>query len=319
MFDPAVIQSIPGMIEPVEQRTLYGLASQLSLSPNDQMVEFGSFFGRSTACMAQGLADNPARHPSNKLHAFDSFSCANDGGFAVHVNAFAMDNGVSDLLRHSPGRLDFSPVFDHYLSAHIGTGIVCPVRAELRDSQPGDIRQIALMHIDSPKFYAELRVLLDRFFPRLRDGAVVIFQDFFYHWSATLIAAVEAMRQLNVLEYRLSAASSLVTQMSRVPDPSLLVEIDRQLSDTDRVCQLIRQAVSACDSIQLDRPQIFIPRLWLAAYQYLWENGRNAEATDLIGQFLAGGGKLLQPVLDDYLEMMRAGFSMRELYERDHA
>lgn len=319
MFDPAVIQSIPGMIEPGEQRTLHGLASQLSLSPDDQMVEFGSFFGRSTACMAQGLADNPARKSSNKLHVFDSFGCASDGGFAGHVNAFAEDNGVSDRLRRSEGRLDFFPVFEHYLSNHIGAGIVCPVRAELRDSVPGEIQQIALMHIDSPKFYEELRIVIDRFFPRLRDGAVVIFQDFFYHWSATLIAAVEAMRQLDILEYRLSAASSLVTQMTRKTDESLLADLDRQLADPERVCQLIRQAVSACGTVKVDRPQVFIPRLWLAAYQYLWENGRNAEATDLVGQFFADGGKLIQPVLDDYLEMMRSGFSVRRLYEQDHA
>jgi hypothetical protein len=319
LFDPATIEAIPGMIEPVEQRTLYGLASQLSLNPGDQMVEFGSFFGRSTACLAQGLADNPARQPSNKIHAFDSFGCAEVGGFALHVNAFANKNSVSHLLHHAAGRLDFYPVFEHYLAGHIDTDTVRPVRAELRDSLPGEIQQIALMHIDSPKFYEELRILVDRFFPLLRDGAVIVFQDFFYHWSATLIAAIEAMRQLGILEYRLSAASSLVTQLTRTFDVSMLATIDRELSDPDRVVQLIRQAISNCASITVDRPEAFIPRLWLAAYQYLWEQGRTSEATDLIGQFFAAGGKLIQPVLDDYLEMMRAGFSIRLLYELDHA
>lgn len=319
MFDPTAFQSIPGMIEPIEQLTLYGLASKLSLKPGDQMVEFGSFFGRSTACMAQGLADNPQRDVSNQLHAFDSFGCVYKDGFAVHVNAFAADYGVTQFLKNKDGRIDFFPIFEHYLSAHIRDGVVRPVQAELRDSNPGDIRQIALMHIDSPKFYDELRLLIDRFFPRMREGAVVVFQDYFYHWSATLIAAVEAMRELELLEYRMSAASSLVVLMKREVDQATVTELDRQLAEPDRVDLLIRQAIEFCKTIQVDRPEIFMPRLWLAAYQFLWINGRTAKATDLIGEFFADGGKLIQPVLNDYLEMMRSGFSMRHLYELDHA
>ncbi len=319
MFDPATIRAIPGMIEPIEQKTLYGLASQLSLQPGDQMVEFGSFFGRSTACLAQGLADNPQRGATNLLHAYDSFACAAEGGFAVHVNAFARDGGVPHLLATNDGRLDFFPVFSHFLSTYVDSGVVLPVRAELRDSVPGNIRQVALMHIDSPKFYDELRWLVERFFPRLRDGGIVIFQDYFYHWSATLIAAVEAMRQLGVLEYRLSAASSLVTQTARLIKPGLIDELDRQMADPARVHALIIDAIGACQGLQVDRPETFVPRLWLAAYQHLWAQGETAQATDLVGQFFAAGGKLTQPVLNDYLEMMRQGFSMRDLYEKDHA
>lgn len=319
MFDPAAIRAIPGMIEPVEQQTLYGLSAQLALRPTDQIVEFGSFFGRSTACLAQGLAANPQRTPGNRIHAYDSFGCADGDGFAVHVRSFAETGGVPHLLRADQGRVDFMPVFEHYLAGAVRNGLVHPVRAELRDSEPADIRQIVLMHIDSPKFYQELRVLVERFFPRLNDGAIVIFQDYFYHWSATLIAAVEAMRQIGVLDYRLSAASSLVTQTARLMPDDLLAVLDQQLSDPARVHALILDAIAACRQIQVDRPEVFVPRLWLAAYQNLWSHGLHAEATDLISQYFAGGGKLIQPVLDDYLEMMRAGFSMRDLYERDHA
>ncbi len=319
MFDPAAIQSIPGMIEPVEQRTLYGLAAQLSLNPGDQMVEFGSFFGRSTACLAEGLADNPNRTESNRLHAYDSFGCAAEGGFSVHVKAFAESGGVSHLLKSKDGRMDFFPVFQHYLSAHLQKGLVIPVCSELRDSVPRDIDQIVLMHIDSPKFYQELRFLIEHFFPRLSDGAIVVFQDYFYHWSATLIAAVEAMRELGLLEYRMSAASALVVQLEKHIDANTVFELDRQLADSDKVHSLIRQAIEFCNRIQLDRPEVFVPRLWLAAYQHLWESGLTVQATELIGSFFADGGKLLQPVLNDYLEMMRAGFTNRVVYELDHA
>ncbi len=318
MFDPAAIRAIPGMIESVEQQTLYALSAKIALQPADQIVEFGSFFGRSTACLAQGLAANPQRTPGNCIHAYDSFGCANGDGFAVHVRSFAENGGVAHLLRADQGRVDFMPIFEHYLAGSVREGLVHPVRAELRDSEPAAIRQIVLMHIDSPKFYQELRVLVERFFPRLRDGAIVIFQDYFYHWSATLIAAVEAMRQLGVLDYRLSSASSLVTQTARQMPSDLPAVLDKQMSDPARVHDLIMNAIAASQQIQLDRPEVFIPRLWLAAYQHLWSLGETAEATDLIGTYFSAGGKLIQPVLDDYLEMMRAGFSVRELYEQDH-
>lgn len=318
MFDPVKIASIPGMIEPIEQQTLYGLASQLSLRPGDQMVEFGSFFGRSTECLAQGLRDNPDRKPSNKVYTFDSFRCAVQGGFSVHVNAFAKSGNTAGLLVADEDRLDFYPLFEHYLKEMIESGVVLPIRAEIRDSEPEDILQIALMHIDSPKFYEELRFPLDRFFPRLRDGAIVVFQDFYYHWSATLIAAVEAMRQMGLLQYHFSAASSLVTQVNGVVDLHVLTELDRQMDDPIQVNRLITEAISASKTIQTDRSDIFIPRLWLAAYQHLWEQHKSEEATSLLVKFLSAGEKWGQPVLNDYFEMMRYRFSIRKLYEMDH-
>ena len=151
MFDPVKIASIPGMIEPIEQQTLYGLASQLSLRPEDQMVEFGSFFGRSTECLAQGLRDNPQRKASNQLHAYDSFGCAVQGGFAVHVNSFAKSGNVSNLLLKDEGRLNFYPVFEHYLAEQIESALVRPTKKEIHDSEAGEIHQIVLMHIRPPR------------------------------------------------------------------------------------------------------------------------------------------------------------------------
>ena len=318
MIDILKIASIPGMIEPIEQQMLYGLASQLSLRPEDQMVEFGSFFGRSTECLAQGLRDNPHRKESNQLHAYDSFGCAAQGGFAVHVNAFAKSGNVSNLLVKDEERLNFYPVFKHYLAERIESALVCSIQNEIRNSEVGTIGQIALLHIDSPKFYDELKFLLERFFPRLRNGAIVIFQDFYYHWSATLIAAVEAMRQMHILDYHFSAATSLITQVNRTILPEEIAVLDRQMANPARVTQLILNAIETSKKIQIDRPEIFIPRLWLAAYQNLWEQHNMEEATDLFLKFIVSGERLNQPLLNDYLEMMRYGFSIRRLYELDH-
>lgn len=318
MFDPVAVQNIPGMIEPVEQKMLYRLASELNLQKDDQLVEFGTFFGRSTFCLAEGLAANKTRQKTTQLHAFDSFTCARNGGFGKYVQAFARSGQVEHLLKADAHGIDFFPVFERYLGPAIASGVVQAVKAELRQSTPEKIPAIALMHIDSPKFFEELKIVVFRFFPHLREGALLVFQDYFYHWSATLIAAVEAMRQMGWLEYRASAASSLITQIDKPIPLNAMHELDIQMADPRRVDELIRQAIVACKGMSLDRPAVFVPRLWLAAYQHLWSRGRTNEATDLVGEFFKDGGKLVQPVLDDYLEMMRAGFTVRELYEADH-
>ena len=318
MFDPVAVQNIPGMIEPVEQKILYQAASELKLQKEDQLVEFGTFFGRSTFCLSEGLSANPTRQKTNQLHAFDSFSCARNGGFGKYVQAFARHGQVEQLLNLDARGIDFFPVFERYLGSSIASGVVQPVRAELRDSRPENILSIALMHIDSPKFFEELKIVVFRFFSLLREGALVVFQDYFYHWSATLIAAVEAMRQMGWLEYKASAASSLITQISKPIPASHMHELDIQMSDPARVDELILQAIEACKGVALDRPGVFVPRVWLAAYQHLWARGKSNEATDLVGAFFKSGGKLIQPVLDDYFEMMRSGFTVRALYEADH-
>lgn len=318
MFDQEKFAAIPGMIEPIEQKTLYELISQLNLKPDDQVVEFGSFFGRSTACLAQGLIDNPSLHKSNRIHTYDSFGCATEGGFSPHVEALSQAGGVLHLVRKEQGRLNFYSVFEYYLSEYLRCGVVHPVKAEIEDSVPEDLSRIALMHIDSPKHYKELRVLLERFFPLLKSGSIIVFQDFFYHWSATLVAAVEAMRQMNILTYHFSAASSLITQIRSETAADLVIAIDELMADKTGVVNLINDAINACKNIQIDRPEAFVPRLWLASYQYLWEQGKSREATDLVVRFFSGGGKMNQSVVNDYIEMMRAGFSNRELYDEDH-
>jgi hypothetical protein len=43
-------------------------------------------------------------------------------------------------------------VFEHYFSERIESALVCPTQEEIRNSEAGAIGQIALLHIDNPKF-----------------------------------------------------------------------------------------------------------------------------------------------------------------------
>lgn len=308
---------IPGMIEPDEQELLYNLSKDVELEHGEIIVEFGTFFGRSTNCLAQGLTKNSSFHSSNQIWAYDSFSCVNNGRFAKLVTGYAKAGGVADLIRTDESRLDFRDVFKHYLKSHIQSGLIKPIYAELTDSFPPE-KPITLMHVDSPKFYDELKVILFRFFPQLKTGSKVVFQDYFYHWSATLIAAVQAIKNSGLFAFKGSVATSLIVELTKSPTMKDIMEVDLVMNQKKQIPILIDQAIAECSKYTIDRPQQFLPRLYLAKFQYLWEVGKTDEAARSIADFFDSGGKLNQAVVNDYMEMIENGFSIRSAYELDY-
>jgi hypothetical protein len=309
------INLIPGMIEPVERELLYRLARELPFTDSDCAVEFGCFFGRSTAFIARGLREHSPRVP--KLHVYDSFGCDSRGGFRASVLEFAEAGGVRELVREENGRVDFLPVFHFYHKKNIESGALVVERAELANSHPpGD--SIMLMHIDSPKLYVDFKPILFRFFPKLKHGGCIVFQDFFYHWSATLIAAVGALVHFGVLDIRESAASSLVCRLQGKFDERVASEVDLALSSDDRILWFMDCAFDACVKIPLDRSDIFLPRLHLAKLQWLLERRQGEQAAQVVASFFRSGGKLNHAILNDFIELISGNFSIERLYRLDH-
>ena len=147
--------NIPGMIELVEREMLFNQAREISLIETDCVVEFGSFFGRSTNCIAQGLSVNPKYSSNCFFYTYDSFECDLDGWFAPHVYAYATNANVLHLIKVENRKVNFEKVFKHYLNSYIRSNLVVSIKSELHDSQAPN-STIALMHIDSPKYYDEL-------------------------------------------------------------------------------------------------------------------------------------------------------------------
>lgn len=167
MFDAS---KIPGMIDPLEQKDLFLQASSVNLTTESIMVEFGTFLGRSTACIAEGLYQNPPRSSSNIVYAYDSFRCRDDGAFAPHVVKHLKRYNAIDLLDSSNGFFDFERAFRFFTQKYSDAQILETFKRELIESFPPQYKQIVLMHIDSPKFYDEFRLILLRFFPKLQPG-----------------------------------------------------------------------------------------------------------------------------------------------------
>lgn len=304
-------KKIPGMVETVEQKMLYDCASNIELLAGECVVEFGTFFGRSTYCLAEGVVGNSRRTAHHQLHAYDNFHCDINGRFASYVTQFAASGGREHLLIEDARKINFRKIFEHYLDKHISTGLLVTHASELADAEPPE-GDIALMHVDCPKVYAEFKHVLSRFFPRLRPGSIVIFQDYFYHWSATLIAAVQLLQEQGILCPLFSAASSLKTKVLQRPTLESILALDVKMQNTD-IGQIIDRAIATVSGLPLDRQQQFLPRLLLAKVQHLWESGDFRGATSAAEE----AGKLGQGSLhtsSDFLDLMKNGFSINHRY-----
>ena len=193
------------------------------------------------------------------------------------------------------------------------------VQAELKNSYHKG-RPIRLMHVDSPKRYIDFRFVLFRFFPHLEKGSVVVFQDFFYHWSASLIAVCAVMAKYGYLRFVENAATSLVCVVEKKFDFDAIFEIDIAVSDSVKVPDFIEDAIEIVTSLTLDRPEIFVPRLVLAKIQWLYERGEREQAVDGIINFInQRGSRINTKLVDNFLELMRSGFSKSEQYDLDHS
>ena len=310
-------KEIPGMIEPVEINMLYELAQNIHLSKDEYIVEFGTFFGRSTFCLASGLKENKYKDNSNFILAFDSYNCSTKGSFSSIVQDMAKRANVDNLIRISEQRLYFQKIFEHYLSNQIKAGTVIFKANELRDSYPLNKAKISLIHIDSPKFYREFKFIINRFFPLLKVNSLIVFQDYFYHWSATLIAAVQLLYELNIITFLYSKASSLCVKILKIPNERDFEYIDQEMSKNNIVINMLDNAIKETNTYGIDRASQFVPRLYLAKIQFLYSIGDLINA-DKLRQFINESEMTIKPVLDDYMELLKFNFSMEELYLEDH-
>lgn len=309
--------NIPGMIELVEREMLFNQAREISLIETDCVVEFGSFFGRSTNCIAQGLSVNPKYSSNCFFYTYDSFECDLDGWFAPHVYAYATNANVLHLIKVENKKVNFEKVFKHYLNSYIRSNLVVSIKSELHDSQAPN-STIALMHIDSPKYYEEFKFILYRFFPKTKIGSIIIFQDFFYHWSGSLILIIAILVKKGFVYVDQSAASSLVGKILKIPTMNDILELDLMMQNYDESLKHFDFIIEECSKIELDRKEQFLPRLTLAKIQWLYSNEKFDDARKTMDDYLKRGNTFSREVTNDFLEIFANGFSIRKLFEKDH-
>ena len=310
--------NIPGMIELVERSMLYSTLKSIPLEKNDCIIEFGPFFGRSTNCIAQGLVANDNYFDNCKIYTYDSFQCDEQGWFAPHVLGAAKTGNVEKLIKHEDKKIDFERVFVHYLRPYIDSKTINYIKSELNVSVPPN-KTIAFMHIDAPKYYEELKVILNKFFPKTKIGSVIVFQDFFYQWSATLILSVAILIEKKIISIEQSAASSLVCRVLKIPSKNDIIDLDKIMQDENQSQDYFDVAISSCKKIKLDRPEAFLPKITLAKIQWQYSKGYFNESRKTIVKYIRDGNPFQLKLLDIFLELLGNGFSIRHLFEKDYS
>ena len=310
---------IPGMIEPIEQHNLFNLSQNIELKNNDCFVEFGTFFGKSTFCISEGLSANKGKKNSIKFYAYDSFTCHKEGRFQNFVIEEAKKSNLQALIKEEKEYIDFSNIFKFFLEDHLSSGVIELMQFSLKKSFPKSKSNIKLMHIDSPKFYNELEFIYERFFPLLNKQSIVIFQDYFFQWSATLIASVQFLIEENILSILNTAASSITTIVTKKVELKKIKELKENMKDIEFILEMIDKAILDTNKYNIDRPNYFVPRLLLARFQFLWDKKLYEKATNFLFNYVnKNHNKLSQSNLNDFRELMRNGFSIRNLYEKDY-
>ena len=176
---------------------------------------------------------------------------------------------------------------------------------------------IKLMHVDLPKFWEEYLIIIDRCFPSLVEGAHIVFQDFFYHWSATLATPIFHWIETGILEPVQTAASSLLVRLKQKIDRNDIDNLKSDLKNLDDQATLNR-CRSFFHQFGGDRDFYFVNRLLLAQIQKSFEDEDFAVCRGGF-EILLKGKMLEEPGLyQDLLDLIGQGFSARTLYELDH-
>ena len=294
------------------------IAINICFNHSESVIEFGSFFGRSTACICIGLLKNNSfKHEGNFFYTYDSFKSDINGGFLKHVLSYAKSNKLEHLLDYNGSKVDFYKIFYHFCKSYIDSGILIPEQVSLSNSfsKPGSIK---LIHIDSPKFYKDFKIILFRFFPKLKLGSFVIFQDFFYHWSASLIAVCGYMISEGFLSIERTAASSLLCKVQKEFNLHDILKIDLKMEKDQSVSCLIDSAIDEVNKINMDRKEVFYPRLTMAKFQWLFENKEFNNAGNEIINYFCKGNTINDSLFNDFIDMINHGFSIKKLYNIDY-
>ena len=162
-------------------------------------------------------------------------------------------------------------------------------------------------------------VILNKFFPKTKIGSVIVFQDFFYQWSATLILSVAILIEKKIISIEQSAASSLVCRVLKIPSKNDIIDLDKIMQDENQSQDYFDVAISSCKKIKLDRPEAFLPKITLAKIQWQYSKGYFNESRKTIVKYIRDGNPFQLKLLDIFLELLGNGFSIRHLFEKDYS
>ena len=165
------------------------------------------------------------------------------------------------------------------------------------------------MHIDLPKRWEEYQYLIDTFFLRVRKGAILVYQDFFFHWSATLATAVFMWIEGGLFEPVRTAASSLVVQTKKEISENDVRDLEAQMGSVDCV-EVLHRCRNYFLKFDVDRKEYFLNRLLLAQLQHSFEKRDFKISRSLFRVLIEKKIIAVNGIYVDLLDLLGCGFSL---------
>ena len=187
---------IPGLIEQGEFDALTEYAG--SVDPGSTIVEFGCYLGRSTSAILKGanLIED------TKIFVFDAFSIRGNDPFAQTMVDHVRKLGLTELIyRDKKGFLHWEKVFDYLIQSHSNENLVWEKCDCSEATWQGD-HEIAMIHLDAPKDYYELRPILLRFLGLSKMGRLSYFRISFIIGQLVLFWQLHLWKRKGLLSLR---------------------------------------------------------------------------------------------------------------------
>lgn len=254
------IPTVPGMITPNECKYLYWLTSQGYTGAGGEVVEVGTWLGRSTIHLGAGLRDGHSQPP---LYCFDRYDW----------NKFYEQDYLNPGISLEEGT-DFKPYFEKN-ARQVYENIIA-TKTRLADLV-WDRGPIEILFLDAPKSLRDISTAIVTFGRFLvPDYSIVVFQDYLHAPSypiAMLIATLKShFRILHIVPQSSTVAFMVVSYL-----PFARIDPDWNFMkwDLTRILQVWDYILSQLD----EHSRCFIePGLAML----LWDRGMKDEAASAI-------------------------------------
>lgn len=298
--------NVYSMVSIQEREKLYELARTYNFEEFDTILEFGVFFGGSSEALALGLAENPTFYGQNIL-SLDSFNCPTNGAFyPILMQRAAMIYAVNQL-KFSSTHVDWLQFVKNNLNIYPQIQLI---QMDARDYKHND-GPIALLHLDLPKFFDEMYTIFKNVMSHIKDDAFILFQDFFYHWSAETIGFVYYLIKKGAVRIEYTSGGTLATKRINL-EMSDIDEFKNLLSDYNSIINLLIECV------EFMSPNVTVIQkefLYMAVFQYAYFH-KDYKSLQLALKWINHPNQN-KNVLNIYNELQNFDFNLKKLYQNE--
>ncbi len=248
------------MLSTEERLKLFYITKNVKLLSSDCILEYGVFFGGSLEPLSKGLFCN-IKYNQHEIIGIDSFSASKDGSFYTTVLERANIINIKEKSHISEIHVDWFEFVKEELIQFDNIKLVkgLPSTYVLENT-----KTIAILHLDMPKFYTELSEILHNIINNLRHDSFIIFQDYFYHWSAEIIAFGYYLIKNEIIILIDTCRTSLyANNISMSSD--ILTYFDDKINDSNFIINLLIEASKYFEN-KVNHEQI--ASLYMAITQY---------------------------------------------------